>query len=200
MAIHSSILAWKIPWIEEPGGLQSTGLKRVGYDWACRQMVKYKNQQGSKVIFHLGAVDYLKRKLSKNVQSLSENFSIISDFGENYQCSKTKLILSSQLSSSREFYSSTFSHFSPSINVLWVSSVIWCRKLQLADYLSLAPFFHFLECLIASKQRKLIIYFYQGRCCVCRNQKASQMSWDWRLIQGEELDEVCWAIRAPRDG
>ena len=29
MAIHSSILAWKIPWTEEPGGLQSIGLQRV---------------------------------------------------------------------------------------------------------------------------------------------------------------------------
>ena len=29
MAIHSSTLAWKIPWMEEPGGLQSTGLQRV---------------------------------------------------------------------------------------------------------------------------------------------------------------------------
>ena len=33
MATHSSILAWKIPWIEEPGGLQSIGLQRVGHDW-----------------------------------------------------------------------------------------------------------------------------------------------------------------------
>ena len=32
MATHSSILAWRIPWIEEPGGLQSTGLQRVGHD------------------------------------------------------------------------------------------------------------------------------------------------------------------------
>ena len=29
MAIHSSILAWRIPWTEEPGGLQSTGSQRV---------------------------------------------------------------------------------------------------------------------------------------------------------------------------
>ena len=29
MAIHSSILAWEIPWTEEPGGLQSVGLQRV---------------------------------------------------------------------------------------------------------------------------------------------------------------------------
>ena len=32
MATHSSILAWKIPWTEEPGRLQSMGLQRVGHD------------------------------------------------------------------------------------------------------------------------------------------------------------------------
>ena len=32
MATHSSILAWKIPWMEEPGGLQSMGWQRVGRD------------------------------------------------------------------------------------------------------------------------------------------------------------------------
>ena len=31
-ATHSSILAWRIPWIEEPGRLQSTGSQRVGHD------------------------------------------------------------------------------------------------------------------------------------------------------------------------
>ena len=34
MATHSSILAWKIPWMEEPGRLQSMGSLRVRYDWA----------------------------------------------------------------------------------------------------------------------------------------------------------------------
>ena len=33
MATHSSILAWRIPWTEEPDGLQSTGSQRVGHDW-----------------------------------------------------------------------------------------------------------------------------------------------------------------------
>ena len=32
MATHSSILAWKIPWAEEPGGLQSMGSQRVRHD------------------------------------------------------------------------------------------------------------------------------------------------------------------------
>ena len=33
MAIHSGILVWKIPWAEEPVGLQSMGSQRVGHDW-----------------------------------------------------------------------------------------------------------------------------------------------------------------------
>ena len=32
MATHSSTLAWKIPWMEEPGGLQSMGSQRVGHE------------------------------------------------------------------------------------------------------------------------------------------------------------------------
>ena len=32
MASYSSIPAWRIPWTEEPGGLQSIGLQRIGYD------------------------------------------------------------------------------------------------------------------------------------------------------------------------
>ena len=37
MAIHSSILAWRIPWTEEPGGLQSIGSQRVGHDLVTKQ-------------------------------------------------------------------------------------------------------------------------------------------------------------------
>ena len=33
MATHSSTFAWKIPWTEEPGGLQSMGSLRVGHNW-----------------------------------------------------------------------------------------------------------------------------------------------------------------------
>ena len=32
MATHSSILAWRIPWTEEPGGLQSTGSQSIGHE------------------------------------------------------------------------------------------------------------------------------------------------------------------------
>ena len=38
MATHSSILAWRIPWTEEPGRLQALGLQRVGSDWATNTL------------------------------------------------------------------------------------------------------------------------------------------------------------------
>ena len=37
METHSGILAWEIPWTEEPGGLQSTGSQRVGHDLVTNQ-------------------------------------------------------------------------------------------------------------------------------------------------------------------
>ena len=40
MTTHSSILAWKIPWTEEPGRLQSIGSQRVGHDLATEQTHK----------------------------------------------------------------------------------------------------------------------------------------------------------------
>ena len=43
MATHSSIRAWRIPWTEEPGGLQSTGSQRVGYNWATNTHTQYSN-------------------------------------------------------------------------------------------------------------------------------------------------------------
>ena len=37
MATHSNILAWEIPWTEEPGGLQSMGSQRIGHDSVSKQ-------------------------------------------------------------------------------------------------------------------------------------------------------------------
>ena len=41
MAPHSSILVWRIPWAEEPGGLQSMGLQWVGHNWATKRSTRY---------------------------------------------------------------------------------------------------------------------------------------------------------------
>ena len=40
---HSSILAWRIRWTEEPGGLQAMGLQRVGHDWATDTYTRENN-------------------------------------------------------------------------------------------------------------------------------------------------------------
>ena len=40
MATHSSILAWRIPWTEEPGGLHSIGSQRAGHNLATKQQLQ----------------------------------------------------------------------------------------------------------------------------------------------------------------
>ena len=52
MAAHSSILVWRIPWTEEPGGVQSMGLQRAGHDWATNTFT-----------FHFLSFTYLKSYL-----------------------------------------------------------------------------------------------------------------------------------------
>ena len=42
MATHSSILAWRIAWTEEPGGLQSMGSQRVGHDCTENVLLVYR--------------------------------------------------------------------------------------------------------------------------------------------------------------
>ena len=41
MATHSSVLTWRIPWTEEPGGLQSMGSLRVGHGLATKEQQQY---------------------------------------------------------------------------------------------------------------------------------------------------------------
>jgi len=58
MATHSSILAWRISWTEEPGGLQSTGLQRVGHDWVTNTHIHthtQHSQRGDLTLVHRSA-------------------------------------------------------------------------------------------------------------------------------------------------
>ena len=55
MVIHSSILAWRIPWTEKPGGLQSMGLQRVGHDWVTNTHRTSKQLNCDLISSHLGA-------------------------------------------------------------------------------------------------------------------------------------------------
>ena len=47
MPTHSTILAWEIPWTEEPGGPQSTGSQRVGHSLATKQQQSYSENTSS---------------------------------------------------------------------------------------------------------------------------------------------------------
>ena len=60
MATHSSILAWKIPWTEEPGELQFMGSQRVGHNWATNTHTYYIKQGLKKKYLPYRTVDRLK--------------------------------------------------------------------------------------------------------------------------------------------
>ena len=68
MATHSSILAWRIPWTEEPVRLQSLGLQRVGHNWAtntCTSARAHTHTQSlSGFLSLLGSVGYFSRNAS----------------------------------------------------------------------------------------------------------------------------------------
>ena len=53
MSTHSGILAWGIPWTEEPGGLQSMGLQRVGRDWVTNTFLTQKVAPNTLLVFLL---------------------------------------------------------------------------------------------------------------------------------------------------
>ena len=54
MATHSSILAWRIPQMEEPGRLQSMGSQRVGHDWVASLSLSYVNASWFKLFIRHG--------------------------------------------------------------------------------------------------------------------------------------------------
>ena len=93
MATQSSILAWRILWTEEPGGLQSTGLQRVGHDWSslaqthrqmyrcrsgyrCRGRLDIFSHFESTLLFILSQFKYMS--LVKNFLQHTEQYSPIS--------------------------------------------------------------------------------------------------------------------------
>ena len=58
MATHSSVLAWRSPWTEEPGGLQSVGSQRVGHDLACTHSVQVVESDIEKNIYKVEKEDW----------------------------------------------------------------------------------------------------------------------------------------------
>ena len=69
MATHPSILAWRIPWIEEPGGLQSMMSQRVLHDW--RDFARMHAQNGTHILHVAQKTNY--------VNCLKSETSVIAD-------------------------------------------------------------------------------------------------------------------------
>ena len=64
MVIHSSIFAWRIPWTEEPGRLQSLGSQRVGHDWATKEKREMdKNKHAFASVTAITTQDYNQKSL-----------------------------------------------------------------------------------------------------------------------------------------
>ena len=84
MAPHSNTLAWKIPWVEQPGRLQSMGLLRVGHDWATSL-----SHPSSKRLFPplqpLEEFAFSARKLKWKWKSLSRVWLLVTPWTAAYQ-------------------------------------------------------------------------------------------------------------------
>ena len=59
MAIPSSILAWRIPWTEEPGGLQSIRLQRVGHNWVTNIFTHFQSLKLNKPTSYLNQIPFI---------------------------------------------------------------------------------------------------------------------------------------------
>ena len=112
MATYSSILAWKISWTQEPGGLQSMGSQRVGHDWATNTYKHVKK----------------KKKSEKAPPNFTREVSVIIDMVYD-QCLLENLIhiLSQSLGIFESFERCSLKHlnFYYPINISWIH---WCAR------------------------------------------------------------------------
>ena len=76
MATHSSVLAWRIPGMGEPGGLPSMGLHRVGYDWSDLAAAADTNCVGSTIIPRMQHLGTINNSFSFHME---ENFTLLID-------------------------------------------------------------------------------------------------------------------------
>ena len=77
MAPHSSTFAWKIPWAEEPGRLQSMGSRRVGHDLATKQQIHCNGPDGKSIFERVGICICTKDSLCCNMKLIQLSKSIM---------------------------------------------------------------------------------------------------------------------------
>ena len=103
MATHSSILAWRIPWTEEPGGLQSGGSQRVGYDWVSCTHTSDGLGRGTKITFRendwWARLDKKKKRKRRSVSWNNQSCTWTQPFTAR-SCGKTERTLSPEVTDS----------------------------------------------------------------------------------------------------
>ena len=82
MVTHSSIFAWRIPWIEEPSGLQSMGSQRVSHDWAPEQQQIHCTEKLNSHHGVLGSIPGLGRSLGEGNGNPLQYFCLENPHGE----------------------------------------------------------------------------------------------------------------------
>ena len=83
-ATHSSILAWRIPWTEEPGGLQSMGSQRVRRDWVTNTTEKLYTIKNC-LVFSKKKFAWVERWIYNKGNLRTENYSALKcSFPDNY--------------------------------------------------------------------------------------------------------------------
>ena len=98
MATHSSILAWKIPWTEEPSSLQSMGLQRARHDWVTEHTQNVKTSGWGEGKRHLHREDYwVKFKILKTCLLLLLSSALSVTFN-NHPTSHLKALKTSKFS------------------------------------------------------------------------------------------------------
>ena len=83
MAVHSSTLAWRFPWTEKPGRLQSMGWQRVGHSWATNTFTS------KEVIFKLR---YFLKIGDKSISVKGNSMCKASEAATNFMCSRSRCV------------------------------------------------------------------------------------------------------------
>ena len=116
MATHSSVLARKIPWTEEPGRLQSMGSQRIGHDWATSLSFRH-------IAFYLHSLYFLF--------STSPNLKIANIFGGEGRCFYPVLVTRIRLKTPWGqdcFYTELYANAWLSACILWAFSFSWMNN------------------------------------------------------------------------
>ena len=122
MATHSSILVWRIPWTEEPGGIQSMGSQRIGHDWETNTSHSLQITWGYCLVA-LGTTWLVSGPFCHKEQLASRNF-LVFLFSALDTCRKSLLTVhkASQLSHSCSYCCIIWSV----LRWLWTNSILSC--------------------------------------------------------------------------